>query len=492
MKNINLSKSKYCKGIQCNKILWLEEYKSEYREPTTRDSVLETGIQVGELARGIFGEYTNIPFNKKLANMVEQTILEMKKVPNIITEASFNFENNFCSVDILKNDESGLQIYEVKSGTKIEDIYIEDISYQAYILLNLGYKIKSANIIYINNQYERHGDLELNKLFYIEDVTDIVMNKQKEVKRNLDEIDQYMANKQEQKADIGMQCFKPYDCEFWNYCTKDLPKNNIFKIRIMQKNQKMKLYNKGIIQYEDLIKEDVNWKYKQQAEFELYNKEPYIDKNKIQEFLNTLTYPLYFLDFETFQQAIPMYNGTKPYMQMPFQYSLHYIESKNGDLQHKEFLSEADIDPRRQLAEKLIQDIPQNVCVLAYNMSFEKSVIKELAKQFEDLAEHLLNIHDNIKDLMTPFFNRDYYTKEMEGSYSIKYVLPALFPNKPELDYHKLPVVHNGSEAMSIFANLSNYSKEEQEKIRGGLLKYCELDTYAMVKIWEKLAEITR
>ena len=123
---------------------------------------------------------------------------------------------------------------------------------------------------------------------------------------------------------------------------------------------------------------------------------------------------------------------------------------------------------------------------------FEKMVIKKLAKDFPDLSNHLMNIHDNMKDLMIPFYQRDYYTKDMEGSYSIKYVLPSLFPNDPSLNYHNLEGVHNGSEAMATYANLGTFTKEEQQKIRHNLLKYCELDTYAMVKIWEKLNEVVK
>ena len=176
-------------------------------------------------------------------------------------------------------------------------------------------------------------------------------------------------------------------------------------------------------------------------------------------------------------------------MQIPFQYSLHYKLDENGNLEHKEFLAEANKDPRRKLAEQLIKDIPENVCVIAYNMMFEKMVIKNLANLYEDLKEHLMNIYDNMYDLMIPFKDRNYYTKEMEGSYSIKYVLPALFPNDESLNYHNLDMIHNGEEAMNMYANLEKYNKEEQQKIRECLLKYCELDTLAMVKIYEKLIE---
>ena len=122
-------------------------------------------------------------------------------------------------------------------------------------------------------------------------------------------------------------------------------------------------------------------------------------------------------------------------------------------------------------------------------MSFEKTVIKNLAKIYPDLSKKLMKIHDNIIDLMVPFYNRDYYTKDMRGSYSIKYVLPALFPGDPSLNYHNLEQIHNGGEAMNAFSNLVNYSEEERLTIRKNLLEYCKLDTFAMVKIWQKLNE---
>lgn len=153
--------------------------------------------------------------------------------------------------------------------------------------------------------------------------------------------------------------------------------------------------------------------------------------------MKSLTYPLYFLDFETFQQAIPKWDGVSPYMQIPFQYSLHVQHKKSGPLDHFEYLGEAGKDPRRKLAEQLCREIPLNVCSLAYNMGFEKGVIKRLAEIYPDLSDHLMNIHDNMHDLMVPF-QQHYYSKELQGSYSIKYVLPAVCPGDPELDYHNL------------------------------------------------------
>ena len=491
MGNVYLSKSKYCKAKQCDKSLWLSKYKKEVATEIDNQSILDNGTTVGELARGIFGEYVNIEYQKELSKMLNQTKELLENGTKVITEASFDFNNNFCSVDILKNNEDGLEIYEVKSSTEIKDIYLDDISYQVYVLKGLGYNVNKASIVYINNQYVRQGKLELDKLFNIEDVTEIAFEKQKEVEEKIKLINEYMKQDEELNIDIDTYCFNPYKCEYWEYCTRNLPKNNVFKIRDMRKIQMIELYKNGIYSFEDVLKQDINEKFKQQIEYQIQEKGTYIDLEGIKECIDKYYFPLYFLDFETYQQPIPKYDGIRPYMQIPFQYSLHYIEKENGELKHKEFLSEAGIDPRRTLAERLVKDIPTNVCLLAYNMKFERMVIKELSEQFEDLKEDLLKIHDNIQDLMIPFKERMYYCRELEGSYSIKYVLPAMFPNNEELNYHNLPVVHNGSEAMSIFSELENYSKEEQEKIRYGLLKYCELDTLAMVRIWEKLKEIT-
>ncbi len=487
---MSLSKSKYCNAIQCKKMLWLDINKPEMKEDVANQGVLDNGTEVGIVAKDLFGSHIDIEFNENLSLMLEDTKKALKNKEVVITEASFVYKNNFCSVDILKKKGNILEIYEVKSSTYLKDIYIDDISYQVYVLLSLGYKIGKAAIVHINSNYIRKGQLNLNKLFTIEDVTDIVVENKTKVEKNIEEINTYLKQKKEPKEDIGMQCKNPYECPFFGYCTRNLPENNVFKINGMRKSTMFNLYHKNIYTYEDLLKADIDLKAKQQIEFELLNKEDYINIPKIKSFLDTLSFPLYFLDFETFQQLVPEYDGVKPFMKIPFQYSLHYIETEDGKLEHKEFLAPSGEDPRRFLALQLVKDIPVDVCVLAYNMSFEKSVIKDLANLYPDLKEHLMNIYSNIKDLMIPFKNRDYYNKDMHGSYSIKYVLPALFPDDASLNYHNLDLIHNGSEAMSSFANLAKLEKNEQSKIRTNLLKYCELDTYAMVKIWEKLREV--
>ena len=484
---MNLSKSKYTNAFVCKKMLWLDTYKKEEKGEVARESVLDNGNMVHDVARNILGEHTTISFNEDLRVMVEETKRELEKDKVVICEASFSYQNNFCSVDLLEKENDEYSLYEVKGSTGKKDIFLTDISYQYYVLKQLGLNVKKCFLVYLNNKYYRKLDLDLNQLFIKEDVTDEIIKRSADVKNNIKDINAYLNIKEEREEKIDLKCFSPYPCPFFNYCTKSLEKPNVFDISGMRTKEKINFYQNKKISFKELLNEKMNPKYKQQIEFEIYDKDSYINKNKIKEFLDTLTYPLYFLDFETFQLPIPKYENTNPYMQIPFQYSLHYL--KNNKLYHKEFLGNGG-DPRRELAERLIRDIPLNVTTLAYNMSFEKGVIKNLAYLYPDLSDHLMNIYENIKDLMIPFYNRDFYCRSMKGSYSIKKVLPALFPNDPKLDYHNLDLVHNGSEAMSYYDTLYERDIREQEHIRERLLRYCELDTYAMVKIYEKLLEV--
>lgn len=495
MNKIYLSKSKYCKLVQYPKILWMNKYKSDVAVPTAREAVLANGTAVGELARNLFGDYTNIEFNTDLNIMVEDTKKMLKSKPNIITEASFNYDNNFCSVDILKNNLDGVEIYEVKSSTDVHDIYLDDASYQYFVLSNLGLNVKKVCIVYINKQYVRDKELEIEKLFNIQDITDIAKLKQDEIKKTIEMANKYMDEyngDNEPNTDIGMHCFNPYKCEFWEYCTRNLPKPNVFDIGGgMHTSKKFEKYYEGKISFRDLQNENLNPKFLEQIDFELNNLKPKIEKEAIKGLMDSLKYPLYFIDYETYQLAIPEVEGTKPYQQLPFQYSLHIIKEKGASLQHKEFLAEIDDQNYiRHFAESMIKNMPENGSVIIYNKAFEPVRNNEIARMYPDLKDELERINSNIIDFMEPFKQRKYYTKEMHGSASIKAVLPALYPNDPELDYHNLPVVHNGGEASEAFLSLRNMSKEEQKEIRHGLLVYCELDTYAMVKIWEKLNEI--
>ena len=442
---------------------------------------------------GLFGDYTEVPYSESLGDMIPATQKLIDEGVENICEASFSYDGCFCSVDILKNlGDNKVEIYEVKSSAEVKNIYYEDVSYQNWVLTKLGFDVQKVCLVHINNQYVRHGDLELDKLFTIVDLTEIAKTKFDEVGENIAKFREYVDQETEPECKVGGQCFSPYECGYWAHCAVDMPEEggptvwNISRLR-----DKQWYYDNGYITFQQLYDAGVlRGNYLQQVEVELKNLPPQIKPKEVKKFLDTLSYPLYFLDFETFNPAVPLYDESSPYQQIVFQYSLHYIEKEGGELKHKECLAYPGSDPRRQIAEQLCKNIPLNVCTTAYNMGFEKGKIRDLAALYPDLHDHLMNIHDNIKDIMIPFQKRWYYTKEMQGSYSIKFVLPALFPDDPSLNYHNLEGVHNGGEASNTFLAMQKMDKEELEKWREHLLRYCELDTFAMVKVLDKLKEV--
>jgi hypothetical protein len=317
---------------------------------------------------------------------------------------------------------------------------------------------------------------------------------------------------------------KPYGCAFFDYCKRQhgITSPSVFDLYGGQGRggftfkKKLDCYHQGQITFEDLRSTDIGPIQNMQIEAALTGKE-FINPDGIRQFLEKITYPIYFLDFETMQDAVPQYDGAKVYAQITFQYSLHIKAaskreqsdtsissaereqarpevkpSASADYEHREFLAISDgSDPRRALAEQLCKDIPKDACTLAYNKMFECGRIRELAKLYPDLSDHLTNIADHIIDLIDPFRAGDYYVHAMGGSFSIKSVLPALFPGDPELNYHNLDDrCQNGGDAMNIFPRIKDMDSEEAQASRDALLQYCKLDTWAMVKVWGKLKEV--
>lgn len=497
---VYLSKSKYCGLWQCPKMAWLRKFKPE--EQIIDDSLLArlaAGNEVGDLAMGMFGDYVEVTAytdgQLDLNKMIKATREEMEKGTEIICEASFEYNGLYCAVDILRWNGSEWDLYEVKSSTHDDkDVYYADVAYQKYVLERCGVRLEREYLICLNRDYVYDGLLDIMDLFRITDITDAVKEEETKIAANLLLAEQLLSCPDEPDIDLSLGCNTPYPCAFWKYCTRALPSPSVFNLYRMPFKTKLALYYSGFVSYETLdncpkVKND---KQRRQIDFSLHDRGTYVNRDKIREFLSTLSFPLYFLDFETMQPVIPKYPGTRPYDQIPFQYSLHYIEQEGAELKHREFLAESGTDPRRALAEQLCEDIPEDVCVTAYNKAFECTRIRELAAFFPDLREHLLNIESNIKDLLVPFQSGFFYNRAMGGSFSIKSVLPALFPDDPSLDYHNLEGVHNGGEAMNIFPKIQYMPPEEQESARRSLLKYCELDTFAMVKVWEALLEAAK
>ncbi len=488
-----LSKSRYVRVWGCPKAAWLDYNKPGLISPgADAQSRIENGRIVGEHAKRLFGPYVDVSSRDEtgtpdLMEMARRTREEMEKGTSVICEAAFVHNELYCAVDILRKEQNGWAVYEVKSASVAEqDVFLADVSFQRYVLKQCGVPVSGAYLITINTSYVLDGQLDLNGLFRITDMSEKAELEEDKVIETIRMAKKVYKDENEPRMEIGEDCL---DCEYFPYCSRNLPKPNVFNLYRLNRSKKIEYYQKGIVSYEELrnagtIKND---KQRRQIEYALNDLGTYIDRKGITDFLNTLSYPLYFLDFEGMETAVPFCQGTHPYAQIPFQYSLHFIEAEGGELQHKEYLAVSGTDPRRGIAEALCRDIPKDVCVTVYNKAYECTRLKELAAAFPDLADHLLNISGNIRDLLEPFQKGYYYNREMGGSFSIKSVLPAIYPDDPELDYHNLEGVHNGGEAMSIFPQIQFMLPEEQAKARCSLLKYCELDTYALVKVWEEL-----
>lgn len=490
---MNLSKSQYIRGLQCHKSLWLYKNNQDLRDvpDSQSESKFNIGYQVGDLAKELFPNGTEIEYDSNNFNgMITKTKKLIVNGTDVIYEAAFKEDGIFVMADILVKNGNAWDIYEVKASTEVKEQHLNDISLQWHTL-SKSINLHRAYVIHINNKYVRSGKLNIKELFTAEDVTDIVLEKQDEITLQLHEMEDMLEDAMPD-IDIGKHCSNPYACDFSTHCWKHIPKeNSVFDISYAMGKQ-WKLYYQGVLSLND-VPADFHLGKNAALQIQHHKSQDIkIDKPKIKEFLDTIEYPINFFDFETFQNSIPRFNNQRPYAQMPFQYSLHILH-ENGTLEHKEFLGDENSDPRVALSEQMLKDITPTGSIIAFNQSFEITQIKNLALVYTDIREELLALNERFIDLAHPFQYKHYYHPKFNGKYSIKIVLPTLFPNDDELDYKKLGSIQNGGDAMDTFANL--YLLKDKSKlsdIKKDLLAYCHLDTLAMVRIWEKLDQITK
>ena len=463
---MNISKSKFKTYKTCSKCLWLEVNKPDLAVPLNLDKQIADGKEVGEYAKKYFDntvdvttKYPNGDLNiNEMIGLTNRYLLEGK---NTIAEASFSVDKLFCSIDLLHPDGTSYEIYEVKATTNVEKEHYIDAAFQKYVLEKRGLPISNVYILHLNNEYRRHGEIDVHSLFLRDNITthpDFLIAYM-QIKQDIEDINKMLNEKDEPVVNLSTNC---KECPFKAYCHKDIPVPSVLNINALRGTYDY--LNRGIVTYQDVIYNQVKLNNRQKVQIDAYlkNRELSVQQAELNMFLQTIRYPAYHLDFESIQLPIPPCDGAWPYEQIPTQYSLH-IEYADGRLEHKEFLGDS-IDPRRGIAEALCRDIPDDVCVLAYNKAFECTRIKELAETFPDLSEHLYNIREHIVDLLVPFQSGWYYNRAMGGSFSIKSVLPAIFPDDPSLNYHNLEGVHNGGEAMTIFPKIKDMPPEEQKK----------------------------
>lgn len=485
-----ISKSAFIRGRQCLKSLYLIKNFPGLRDPVSasQQAVFDRGHTVGELAQRLFpgGSMAAFDLPEGFMKSIWRTRSLVEQGAAIIYEAGFMVNNTHCFADILVRDGAQWKVYEVKSSTKLSDVYRYDAAFQYRVLRSAGLDISDISIIYINNQYERTGELDLHRLFTIESVLEQSLAMQDEVNDLLGLQVNILQQPEIPDIAIGPHCSDPYDCDFMGHCWSGIPDYSVFDISRLAASKKFDLFNQGILTPKD-IPADFPLSNNQQLQVEGDRTgETLIDRAGLSAFMDALHYPLYFLDFETFNPVIPLYDHSRPYQQIVFQYSLHILERPGAELRHHEFLAPATGDPRIAMISQLLEDIGPDGDIVVYNQGFETGRLNEIARDFPRHQVAIDRFLARIKDLMVPFQQKLLYTPAMQGSYSIKQVLPALCPG---FTYESLEI-GNGTDASLAFEGLLHETDPKTiEKTRNALLAYCELDTLAMVELLKVLAE---
>jgi len=376
-KTFTLSKSRYIRGLQCHKSLWLYTHKPDLREESdAMKAVFQQGHDAGDVARDIFPGGILIPFDGVTFDDQISMTLKALKTAKVIYEAAFSFGGVFVKADVMRKVGRSWELYEVKSSTEVKEVYLNDVAVQYYVISGSGIPISKVFVTHLNKNYVRKGSLDVKELFESHDVTADVKEKQAGIKKEIAGQQKMLAGKQP-TIDIGSHCEKPYDCDFMGHCWKHIPENSVFELAGRGAN-KFKLYNDGIIKMVDIPLEKLKGDQLQQVELFL-RKGSVVHRAKLKKFLDEIWYPLCFLDFETFLAAVPPYDGLKPYQQIPFQYSLHLQKRPGGKVDHKEFLAKPNCDPRKELIDSLLNEIPKDACVRQGN---SKEAIQNLPVPF--------------------------------------------------------------------------------------------------------------
>ena len=490
-----LSKSKYLKGLQCPKLLWIS-VNDKKRIPKPDEMTLkkfEDGDIIGELAKKVFPGGIDIPCGRGefLRNIEETQKLLKNGVP--LFEAGIEVRSEggylYSRADVLVPVGDEWDIVEVKSATKVKDVNLHDVSFQKYVYEKAGLKIRKCFLMHINNEYVRDGEIEPGELLVQTEITEDVEKFSEGIKKRVDNMMKIINSAKEPKCSIGEHCSDPYDCPLKFECWDDVPENSVFEFYRMRKIKCFELYDGGIVCLND-VPENVELNDKQQIQRRLaFDGGKHIEKVEVENFLKNLKYPIYYLDFETINPALPKYDGMKPYQRIPFQFSLHIQKKEGGDVEHVSFLADGTDDPRPKFMQALVDNLKKKGSILVYNQGFEKGVMKECSDAFPEFKEwYEKNITPRIKDLLDVFRNFYYYDPKQGGSASIKAVLPVM----SDLSYNDLDI-SKGEFASHEYERVTydpSVSKKEKEKVRAALEKYCELDTLAEVEIVNALGEV--
>ncbi|MBT7903583.1 DUF2779 domain-containing protein [Candidatus Woesearchaeota archaeon] len=474
-----LTKSKYLNGTQCPRLLWHANKKLLPEVSVADQHRFDQGFEFENVARKLFPEGVNLSKLDFLGNLDSTKRLVTKN--KTIIEAGFKEDNLFVRSDVLKFTDNGWNLYEIKSTTSVKPQHITDLAFQKFLIEKTGIKINKCFVLFLNKAFVKHGKINPEEIVFKKEVTEQV-GLIDDIETN---IDKYLYIMQQEKAPemtISKGCNNPYECPLKSECWGTLPSNNVTQLTNWR--QYWKLFEEGIQDINDVPKDTILKPKDEVIRKAAVEKKVQISKEHLKHFMNTLVFPLYHFDFETFDTAVPIYDKSRPYQKIPFQYSLH-IQHKDGKIEHFEYLADGKEDPRFKLLEQLESQIEGTGSVVVFNKSFEIMVLTKLAEDFSNHAEWINKVLGRIVDLATPFQGFHYYCPTQKGRYSIKKVMPAITGK----GYDNLEI-NNGAEASVQYFNSHIKNNTPDPNLRENLLRYCCLDTEGMIWIINELNKL--
>lgn len=483
-----LTKSNYKLFLIHPAYLWLKKHQPD-KLPEFDDSAqarMEVGNEVENYARRLFdgGEMVE----SKWTDAVAETEEKVKSGAKVIYHASVLTDRRlFAEADILvRGEDDTWDMYEVKSSLGVKREHLPDLAFQRIAFEESGYKIGKTYMIFINRGFTRQGEIDPNRFLYEKDLTEEVEKVLERTRKGIVEALEVVAAPDCPDDDPG-SCVDSGGFYAWReiykYLHPDLPENSIYDLCRLNLKLVRELAKRGV---SDLSQMPANVELapQQKAQLEaLRAGKPVMKMIRIGAELGRLRFPLYFFDYETIFPAIPAFDGTHPYQQVPFQYSLHILNEPGGNLEHREFLWRGAGDPRPALLAQLRDDIGPEGSIVSWNKGFEQMVNLDLGKEFPEYAQMLWGHNKRMYDLMD-VFNKGYYIdSKFKGSASIKAVLPVIIP---EMNYKDLAISHGGDASNSYYQATMKGSGVSEE-LAVNLLEYCKQDTLAMVKIYDFL-----
>jgi hypothetical protein len=495
-----LSKSKIMAFRQCHKRLWLEVNKPELREDSSASMVsFVVGHKVGAIAQQIYdpkgrGQLIDVAEEGVRAAIARTPELLQTRRP--VFEAGFAAQGALAFADVMlpvtRAGKPAWRMVEVKSSTKVKDYHRDDAAVQAMVALASGVQLASISLAHIDSSWVYQGDGNYAGLLVEEDLSDEAFARNAEAQAWVVQAHAVAAQAGEPALKTGSHCSEPYECGFAGYCSSNEPQaqrpvhwlpgaraKGLKEFLAQKEAEAARPVELGEVP--DALLNAKQLRVKTQTLMGA----AYFDAASAAQALFPHKLPAYFVDFETINLAVPVWKGTRPYQQVPFQFSAHRL-TRTGRLEHAEFIDLSGGDPSRGFAEALIEACGVSGPVFVYNAPFERGRIEDLAGRFKPMAARLLAINARIVDLL-PIARDHYYHPSQEGSWSIKKVLPAVCP---DLDYSQLEGVQDGGMAMEAFAEAiaAGTAVERKAEIERHLLAYCKLDTYAMVRLWQFFA----